>query len=412
MGVCTFVANVFGLDSSGRPLTGLFSYADTRASDQARELKELLDEGWVHQRTGCRFHPGYLPAQLRYLAQAAPDEFRAAKRWLSLGEYLELKLFGRARISLSAASWTGLLDLRRGVWDRPLLEFLGLAPGVLSTPVGPEPCSAPLRPEFAARWPGLAGAAWFPALGDGAAANVGSGCLGPARAALTMGTSTALRAVLDEPPREIPGGLFCYRVDGRRFLLGGALTEGGGLYRWLRESLNLGDEESLEERLGAMAPDSHGLTLLPFWSGERSPGWAGQARGSIQGLTLATEPVQILRAAMEAVALRLASVHRLLVPHLAPEHEIAVSGGALESSPVWRRILADALGRRLILPRLGEASARGAALLVLEALGLMADPARAGLPLESAQEPDPESHEIYTRAGERQERLYRLLVEE
>lgn len=412
VGICTFVANVFGLDPDGKPLTGLLTYADTRAADQALELKELLDEERVHQRTGCRFHPGYLPAQLRYLARTAPREFRAAERWVSLGEYLELKLFGRARVSLSAASWSGLLDFRQGEWDRPLLEFLGLSPDLLSAPVGMEPCSGTLRPGFAERWPALARAAWFPALGDGATANIGTGCLGPGRAALTMGTSTALRAVLERPPREIPGGLFCYRVDRRRYLLGGALTEGGGLYQWFRESLNLGDEETLEERLGELAPDSHGLTVLPFWSGERSPGWAGQARGGIQGLTLATEPVRILRAAMEAVALRLAAVHGLLALHLDPEHDLVVSGGALEGSPVWRKIVADALGRELALTRAGEASARGAALLVLEALGLIEDPALVETRLGATQRPDPESHEIYNRARERQERLYRLLVKE
>ena len=267
-----------------------------------------------------------------------------------------------------------------------------------------------LKPEFARRWPALARAPWFPAVSDGAAANVGSECLDPDRAALTMGTSTALRMVTDRPPEKIPEGLFCYRLDHKRSLLGGALTEGGGLYQWLLNLLKPGDENEAEKLLMEMEPDSHGLTVLPFWSGERSPGWAGRARGTMEGLTLATGPLEILRAIMEAVALRILAVYRLMEPYLAPDHEVVLSGAALRNSPVWRGIVADALGRRLVVPRIQEASARGAALLVLEALGIAADPGDLDTPLEYTQEPDPVKHKLYCRAGQRQADLYRRVL--
>ena len=406
VGLCTFVSNVLGLDRDGRPCTGLLTYADTRAAPQAEELKRMTDEQAAHQRTGCRFHPSYLTAQLLHLAQTSPEVFRRTARWASLGEYLELNLFGEARVSLSTASWTGLLDRRRLTWDRPLLELVGVAEDQLSPLAGSGQSQQGLKPEFARRWPALARVPWFPAVGDGAAANVGSGCLGPDRAALTMGTSTALRMATDKPLEKIPEGLFCYRIDEKTSLLGGALTEGGGLYQWVLNNLNLGDLDRAEQLLMKMKPDSHGLTVLPFWSGERSPGWQGQVKGTVEGLTLATGPLEILRAMMEAVALRIAAVHRLLEPSLAPDHEMVVSGAALRNSPVWRGIVADALGRRLVVPQIQEASARGAALLVLEALGIGPGPRAVDTPLEYTQEPDLERHRIYCRAGERQADLY------
>jgi gluconokinase len=215
---------------------------------------------------------------------------------------------------------------------------------------------------------------------------------------------------MEPPAGRVPKGLFCYRVDSQSSLLGGALTEGGGLYNWCRSTFNLPEGSRLQKALREMEPDSHGLNVLPFWSGERAPGWAGQARGSIAGLSLASEPIQILRAAMEAVALRIAAVHRLLSPHLTPDHILIASGGALTNSSVWLEIMADALGRPVEVPDLEEASARGAALLALRALGRLNDLSQTIPPPLLVQEPDPERHRLYQRAAKKQEDLYRRLI--
>ena len=102
----------------------------------------------------------------------------------------------------------------------------------------------------------------------------------------------------------------------------------------MKESLTLNDEdESIERALDLIEPDSHGLTVLPFWAGERSPGWSTTARGAILGLTPRTRPVEILRASMEAVAYRFALIADAL-DAIAPGAEIVASGNALRSSPV------------------------------------------------------------------------------
>ena len=96
-----------------------------------------------------------------------------------------------------------------------------------------------LRPEWARRWPALAGVPWLPALGDGAAANVGSGALDSQLAALTIGTTGALRVIVPPDQPELPAGLWLYRVTRAQGLLGGATTEGGNLLAWLRAVLQL-----------------------------------------------------------------------------------------------------------------------------------------------------------------------------
>jgi gluconokinase len=385
---CTLVSNILGLDKNSRAITPLITYADTRAAGEVAGLRAECKEEAVHDRTGCPFHPAYLPVRLRWLARTQPDLFRQVTRWVSIGEYLQLKLFGEAAVSYSVASWTGLLDRRRLRWDKSLLAVLPVGIEQLSPLTDVNVPRRGLRQLFAERWPDLREVPWFPAVGDGAAANVGSGCVSPDRVALTIGTSAAVRVLLPNTVEQVPWGLWCYRVDGRRSLLGGALSEGGNVLAWLKSILHLPDLTDLELSLAAMEPDAHGLTVLPFLAGERSPGWASNARATIQGLSLATTPLDIFRAGLEAVAYRLGLVFDQLRPWLPDHCQVVTSGGALLSFPTWRQIMADVLGRPLVVSRVREASARGAALLALEALGVLKDLSQAPPFLGSIIEPD------------------------
>ncbi|HLY72582.1 MAG TPA: FGGY-family carbohydrate kinase, partial [Planctomycetota bacterium] len=152
--------------------------------------------------------------------------------------------------------------------------------------------------------------------------------------------------------------------------------------------------------------------FLPFLAGERSPGWAAHARASISGLRLDTKPVEILRAGMEAVALRFALIHALLRASFPQILEIVTSGGALVKSPAWTQILADALGRPLLPSAEPEASSRGAALITLEALGLI--PRAEDLPAEFGPPVpfDDGRHARYQAALKRQTLHYEKLVRE
>jgi gluconokinase len=407
---CTFVGNILGVNRSNQAITPLATYADTQAYSVVASLRAEFDETTVHDRTGCHFHPCYLPAYFRWFDRTKPDLFKQVSRWISIGEYLELKLFGESAVSYSVASWSGLLNRHDLVWDEALLGALPIRRDQLSPLVDSNCFRRGLRSEFANRWPTLQDIPWFPAIGDGATANIGSGCISSERVALTVGTTSALRAVVDFPISHIPNGLWCYRVDGRRSLPGGALSEGGSLFSWFTETLKLQSLSGVEQALAKMEPDAHGLTILPFLAGERAPGWAGHARGTIHGLSLATTPLEILKAGLEAVAYRVAIVFELLRQLLPSEPEIVASGGALLHSPSWLQIMADALGRPVVVSEVQEASGRGAALLALEALGILKNLNEAPDFIGPVFDPDSRRHERYLTAIERQKTLYEKLI--
>jgi gluconokinase len=333
-----------------------------------------------------------------------PGAFEKTERWVSPADYFYARFFGEPyQVGTSMASGTGLFDQNRRKWDRKTLEALPAEESQLSA-ISDEPRRGLAR-EWAERWPALREVPWLPAVGDGACSNVGSGCTGSDRLALMVGTSGAMRVLWKAESVEIPDGPWCYRADAERYVMGGALSDGGNLIEWLRNTLRLPDPENSEELLSDMEPDSHGLTFLPLLAGERGPGWADRANGTVSGLSMTSKPVEILRAAMEAVAFRFAIIAEMLETASPGEKEVVASGGGLLNSPTWTRIMADTLGRPVTLSGVQEASSRGAALIALEALGGPEIEATQA-PLGETFEPDPGRHEIYMRALERQRQLY------
>lgn len=409
--VSTFWHAVLGVDAAGEPTTPVFTWADRRAAHFTQELRERLDPGSLHGRTGCPPHSSYLPAKLLWLASEAPEAFARTERWISPGEYFYLRLFGleSLHVGASMASGTGLMNLNRNAWDEETLAALPITDSSLSR-ISEEPHGS-LLPEWSRRWPALEKASWFPAAGDGACSNVGVGATSPQRAALMVGTSGAMRVMWEADSVEVPAGLWCYRPDPARFISGGALSDGGNLVAWLQKTLRLPEPEEAEKEISNRAPGSHGLNFLPLLAGERGPEWSDLANGAVTGLSMSTEPIDLLHAAMEAVSLRFALIWRNIEQSIPSRNErgIIATGGGLSNSPAWTRMMADALGHPVTLSDAEEASSRGAALLVAERLG--------GTPIEELEEPlgdaiepDDERHQANLAALERQIELYGALV--
>jgi gluconokinase len=403
VGVTTFWHGLLGFDAARRPVTPIFTWADSRSAPDAALLRGALDDATLHGRTGCHLHSSYWPAKLRWLARERPADVQRVASWGSIGEHLELALFGETATSVSMASGTGLLDQETMRWDAEALAAAGIEPEHLF-PLAQAGGRRGLRTPWSGRWPSLRGVPWFPAVGDGAASNIGSNCLTPSRIALNVGTSAAMRLVTVDRGTA-PSGLWRYRVDRRRALVGGATSEGGNVYAWCHDVLQLPPAAEVERVLAERVPDSHGLTLLPFLAGERAPGWRGDRRATITGLSLSTTGLDILHAGMEAVTLRLMLIDKRLAPLATADHLLVASGGAVARSRAWTRMLADGLGRPIHWSPESEATSRGAALLALEALGVTPDLAAAAAPLGEVFTPDAARHARYLAALERHQRL-------
>ncbi|MDQ3545013.1 MAG: gluconokinase [Verrucomicrobiota bacterium] len=348
-----FWHSLLGLDRAGRPVTPVFTWADARGAEDAARLREKFDERALHQRTGCMLRASFWPAKLLWLRRTRPRLFRRVARWVSPAEWIFEEVFGVHACSHSMASGTGLYNFAQRDWDDEMLEVCGLTRAQLNR----------LRDKVE-----MNGITVYPAIGDGAASNLGSGASGKGVVAINVGTSAAVRAILtgDSP---LPFGLFRFVVDGQRALLGGAVSNAGNLRAWCLRELRLpNDERAIEKLLRTAGTAAADLTILPFWVSERAPTWPEQLDGVIHGLTQATTAADLLHAATTAVCHRLAEILRELESAIGRAKKIVVSGGILQS-PASLQLLADSLGRDLEICADREASLRGAALHALEQAG-------------------------------------------
>jgi gluconokinase len=367
IGGSAFWHGLLGLDRHSRPITPVFTWADSRAADDATRLRQKLSERAAHRRTGCMLRATFWPAKLLWLRRTQPRRFRCVSTWASPVDWIFHELFGTTGCSASMASATGLYNLNRGSWDEELCQICYVSPKRL-------PLVADSARETLTRPHPLADANLFNAIGDGAAGNLGSGADRQAVVAINIGTSAAVRMMQTNrqaAQTKVPFGLFRYLVDTQRSVIGGAVSNAGNLRVWCLRELRL-KEAAVDRALSRTAAAIDPLTILPFWVGERAPTWPDRQLGLINGLNQSTTATDILRATETAVFYRLAQILELIEDATAPSRRVIVSGGIVRSVAAIR-LLADAIGRDVEIAREAEASLRGAAVHALSQMGIEVD---------------------------------------
>ena len=418
IGVSCFWHGLLGGDARGKALTPIYTWADGRCREDAAALRAERSEKEYHQRTGCMLRASFWPAKLRWLARTRPGLFRRTACWQSPADWLQGHFCegGGDMTGHGMATGTGLYDPNTLAWDPASIRLAGLRAEQLPT-IGLD--AFPLRAALRRRYPALREARWWPALGDGAAGNLGSGATGPGRAAINVGTSAAFRVMRHGSRAKSPFGLFCYRVDRERFLVGGAVSNAGNLRAWCLRELNLpAGEKALDAALAARPEPLRSLVVLPFWSAERAPTWCENVGGVVTGLSQDTTALDLLQATTEAVHQRLALIADLSVGKVESvrargEREaglkIIVSGGILKSSSLLQR-MADVLGRPLCRCAEPEASLRGAAVYAAEREGMEVESAVGTRTLfGDGVAPRHRMAALYAQERRRQQRLEKLM---
>lgn len=361
----TFASSLVGVDAAGNACTPCYTYADSRCAPQVTYLRANLNEDEVQQRTGTRQHTGYLPARFLWLKQTQPDLFARVRRWMSLGEYAYWRLIGTTAAGTSTAAWTGMLDRHDGNWDQPLCDLVGVSVDQLSPIAHP---SQPLTPAKALDDAStLAGAVWFAPISDGFSSSVGAGAIDSSSMVLAAATSGALRVLIDGSLDNLPRGLWCNRIDETRSILGGALNDVGRAVTWLDNTLRLPSPADLQ-RLLLADPNPATPIVLPWFSGERSTGWVGQARAVFHRISAATTPSDLYRGTVEGVAFSYHRMFEQLVRVTGRPAEVLATGRVTADLPGLMQIIADVLDVPVRPITIKRSTLHGTAIHALEVL--------------------------------------------
>jgi len=241
---------------------------------------------------------------------------------------------------------------------------------------------------------------------------------------VTVGTSGAVRAVVEQPWIDPQERLFCYALTENHWVIGGAVNSGGVIFRWIRDQLgeaevakakevNKDPYDLLMNLAQSVPPGADGLVFHPYLTGERAPIWDANARGSFFGLTLRHTKAHLIRAVLEGIAFNLNLVLQALEDCIGKPKSIQATGG-LAKSLLWRQILADVFAQEITVPASYESTCLGAAVLGLYALKKIPslDVVSQMIGACQQQQPLPKNVEIYQKIIPLYNRLLNLLQEE
>ncbi|WP_243387396.1 gluconokinase [Bacillus kexueae] len=355
------------VDHRNQPITNLMTWADTRSSKWATNLKESDTGKELYQQTGTPIHTMTPLSKLIWLKNERPKWFEQAHKFISIKEYILFELFGEYVIDYATAGATGLMNLNTLTWDKRALSLVEVDEHRLSTIVPTTYLLPPMKESFRNALGLSPDTSYIIGASDGVLSNLGVNAIQDGVVALTIGTSGAIRTVVSEPTTEENGSIFCYPLTTNNWVIGGPVNNGGVILRWLKELFEC-DYETLNALAKNVPPGADRLFFHPYLTGERAPIWNSDAKGSFFGLTLNHGKPHITRAVMEGVIFNLYTVMTKLKPFMKEPKCIRASGG-FANSPLWCQMVADIFQMRVEIPSSIESSSYGAVLLAGYALG-------------------------------------------
>lgn len=373
--------SVIAVDRDGKPITKCITWADNRSAAWAQKIKTDMNGHEIYLRTGTPVHPMSPLSKLTWLRHEHDDLFSRTYKFISIKEYIFFRLFHRYVIDYSIASATGLFNLTTLQWDEEALQVAGVTAEKLSEPVSTTYHLTGLDEEIARQMNLPPSTPFCVGASDGVLSNLGVNAIDPGVIAITIGTSGAIRSVIDKPQTDPKGRIFCYALTERHWVIGGPVNNGGIIFRWIRDQLGSAEVETaarlkkdpyeiLTEIAAMVKPGSDGLIFHPFLSGERAPLWDSNARGSFFGLGLHHKQEHLIRAALEGVIYNLYTVFLALEELVGVPTKIQATGGFARSA-LWRQMMADIFDHDVYVPESVESSCLGAAILGLYSVGMI-----------------------------------------
>ncbi len=416
--------SIIALDDKGQPLTNCIIWADTRSKDYASKIKNSDVGHEIYMKTGTPIHPMSPLPKLVWMKNNMLDTFNNTYKFLSIKGYIFYKLFGSFLEDYSLASATGLFDIYDLKWNKKALEIAGIDESKLGEAVPTTYITKGLVNGYSdfigidKDTPFIIGGS------DGCLANLGTNAINPGNAAVTIGTSGAIRVISDKPKNDEKERIFSYILDEEHYVLGGPVNNGGIILRWFRDNFSPLEVQAAKEMgidpyvlmtekaLGVTA-GSEGLIFLPYLLGERAPNWDADSKGVFFGINIKHTRDHFIRAVMEGIIFGIYDVSQALEDTVGNIDTIYATGGFVRSK-LWVQILSDVCNKRVVITESYENSCLGAAVIGFKALGIIKDLSEVEklIPISREFLPDPKAHETYAKTFKIYKRLYELLKDE
>ena len=344
------------LDESGQVIRPALLWNDTRSADQAIALNaEVGGDQEMAKAVGSVLVASFTASKIRWMAE---NEKAHADRVHAVAlphDWLSWQLQGGKDFSLlftdrSDASGTGYFDPTTSSYRRDILARALLSDRQIFLPRIAEPST--FAGTTSQGIPLAAGA------GDNAAAALGVQAE-PGDVVISLGTSGTAFAVSSTPTHDPSGAVAGFADATGRFLPLVCTLNAARIFDAATSILGKTHDEVGSLALSSV-PGAHGLSLLPYFEGERTPN-RPDATGVFSGMTLSnSNPADIARAMIEGMLAGLADAVQSLIDLGVDVKRILIIGGAAKN-PAVGHIASALFGRPVLIPPAGEYVADGAA---------------------------------------------------
>jgi gluconokinase len=375
--------SLIAVDNDCKALAPMLTWADSRSWSIAVQLRASTLGIDIYKATGTPLHAMSPLCKIIWIRENNPELFAKTCKFISIKEYIWYKFFNEFIIDHSVASGTGLFNVSNLAWHEDSLDLAGITAGSLSTPV---PASYTKNFETTAGNTGLnflkPGTPFVTGASDGCLANLGSMADKPGVAAITIGTSGAVRVASGKPLPNEQAMTFSYILDNKTYICGGPINNGGIAMQWWCKNLkpNPTDDDYAElfTQIAGVPAGSEGLIFLPYLTGERAPIWDSETCGNFFGVKLQHKQAHFSRAVLEGICYALNHVLEAVQQNAEPITQINVSGGFVKAD-AWVQALADITGKKMVIVQSDDASAIGAGFMALKNIGAISEYPQADL---------------------------------
>ncbi len=316
--------SLLAVDKNCKPLTNAITWADTRSKIYAQQLRNTEKGKNIYRQTGTPVHAMSPLCKIIFLKNEEPELFAKTYKFISVKEYIFYRLFEKYIVDIGIASATGLYDVYNNCWCKEAMDLAGIDENKLSQVVSGTHIETELLPGMQ-NMLGLKHSVAFVIGGnDGCLANLGCGALNANEAALTIGTSGAVRVPISKPEIADTNGLFKYLLTNDLFVTGGPINNGGIALQWFAE--NFLQIKISKEHLTRVVVEGISFSLL-------------QILEEIEKINIAIDKIYV--------------------------------NGIITQSEWWMQLLADMFGKTILLSDSTDASAMGAAFMGMYATGMI-----------------------------------------
>lgn len=369
------------MDCENRPLLSQVPiWSDTRAQDEAEEFFSVVDSDDWYLTTGNGFPaPCYSIFKLMWLKKHQPDIFEKTSYVLGSKDYINFMLTGKLATDFSYASGTGAYDLKSGCMKVEFLRAAGLPENIFLTPVASHTIIGAVT-EQAAQQTGLCAGTKVVCGGvDNACMALGAVGIQNGKAYVSLGSSSWIPVNSEKPVLDVKKKPYVFaHIQEGMFTSAFSIFAGGSSLRWARDVLFADDtDDNIYIKMDAMADrvpiGSNGIYFNPSLAGGTSQDKSIHIRGAYVGLHLGTTREDMVRAAMEGIALNLRMSLQYLREKVELSDSILFCGGG-SKSPFWMQMFADVFNMPVQKSNIDQdAASLGAAAIAARGIGLWND---------------------------------------